>query len=566
MLVVDLSRIYPLMRWSVYRPFMRVAKIKKYTLATYWKTWTGETDSNINVMITQFLELSSLGYSNQLSLANCTSQPQSFYWDNTSQLLYVHLRPSSNWVVTDDFSYGQVQGFCDESATYIGGEYYEPLLLKVPTVSQSLDLVNYSACAFNSGTMTLNNTRGDLDDIIDDPIYGNLVSVYWGPSGQMDIARSSLIPIASYYVEDYNYELGKLEVKLQDRRKEQNAQVCTEYMADGTVVPVVLGFPRWLKANAENPEDAGTPVVFRACTYIDYRFGLTVEVEIEKVWTIVTPTSIDYATGRFTLSSADGREGGNGARACRCYACGHYVYNAQEMIEKLNFLTVGTVFNESNYNINEWWAETYGLWTGVSIAFDSEIKLYDAIAQIQNQADQGFRYEIGADGRRTVRVDDRARPKTFLVHDFDIVDQSTLRVESDASLLGAYYTIKYAKDYNSGRHLTVQDDSQADYVLDTYRQKPTIIAECMANIESVAERKIEWLKERFKDVPRIAKITVQGAEFMQLRLLDTGVVDLNCINQGREYFGQWDCIVIGVAPDWKKYTNKLSLALIQRSV
>lgn len=560
--VIDLSRIQPLTGWTAYStPFIRRASIGVYTLATYWKVWTGETDGATTTFINQILELSSITYNAQTSLADCLSQPRSFYWDDANQLLYVHLIHTSDFKASH-FSYGEVQGFCDEAFTYIGGIEYQPRITKSPTVSLQTDLVNYNALAFNSGTVSLDNTDGGLDEIINSPIYGNLVQMFWAPSGQCCIDRDALVPVASFYVENYNFTISSLDIKVQDRRKEQNAQIATEYLSDGTLIPLVFGTPRVAKALVVDPESTGS-VVYQVGTYLQ-SVGV-VEVDIDGVWTAVTPISTDLGNGKFTLSATDGRVDGvstNGARDCRVRNCqGYTVNHASDIIVKLNELVLDLTYNDSNYNLDEWNTEQESL-APCAIVFDTETMLFEAIATIQNGANVGFRYEIGGDNRRTIRIDDRARAQTFSIDPEDIVNQESLPVESDSTLLAANYTVKYAKDHNYGKFLTLQDDSSLDYVLNTYRQMPTLTVESNVLTEPLAQEKIDWLIERFKDVPRVAKVKVVGGEFMTLRLLDTGTVDLSCIGGGREYFGIHDCMVVGVSPDFTTNTNTLQLVFI----
>lgn len=560
MILLELSRSKALTGWTANDlPFIRWARLGEVTLAGYWTSWTGETGSLADIFINQVTERNSINYAKAMTLADCKLQPQSFYWDNGAQILYVHLIHASDFTAPH-FSYGVSQGFSKGDMVYVDDVEFLPTLLTVPATAQNVDLDNYDLLNFAGGTIEIDNTSGLMDEVIDSPIYGNQLTFSQAPDGSSNLTRSQLQTIASYYVEDYGFSVSKLSIRAMDKRKEQNAQVIQEYMPDGTPVPVMFGVVRSAKALPVNPDATGT-ITFRVAQALT-SLG-TVQVDIAGVWTTRTPTAIDLATGQFTLSASDGRQDGlaaNGPLDCRVsLPIGYPITYTSDIIVKLNESILGIVFNNSNYDTAEWESEQLALSSG-GVLFSDEITIFDAIRVVQNSSSIGFRYEINHDNLRTFRIDDWDRPQSFAIDREEIVDQNVLKVESDSTLLAARAVIKHSQDYNSGRFLALVDSTRETDVVNTYRQKPSLTIETILTNEIDAQTRATWSLDRLSVVRRVVSITV--LDNLGLRILDIGTVDL-ALENGRQYFGRWKVCVIGIKPDYTKRTNVVKLVLIE---
>lgn len=559
MVLLELSRSSQLKNWTAHEnPFMRWSKPGAVSLASYWTDWTSEVSPATIVFISHFVENNTIVYDKVNTLSDCQAQARTFYWDNGNQILYVHLIHTSDTTV-DHFAVGVSQGFSDTGVVYVGDIYFAPSLISLPKTDQAVDIANYNQLNFSGGTVSLNNNDGDLDDIINSPIFGNQLTFSYAQNGKSNLTREELQIIGTYYVEDYNFSVQKLTIKAQDKRKEQNAQVITQYLDDGTPVPVLFGQVRSAKSLPVNPDDVGD-ITFRVAESLT-ALG-TVQVFIDKVWVDKTPSSTDLSTGQFTLTAANGRVDGvstNGPLDCRVILpIGTPIVYTSDIIIRLNESVLGVVFNSSNYDVTEWTSEQMALSSG-GVLFDNEILLFDAIRIVQNYSSVGFRYEINASGQRTMRIDDWDRTTSFAIENSDIIDSNVLAVESNARLLAARAVVRYSKDYNYGKYLTLVDESVKQEVLDTYKQMPTLTVDTILTNLTDAQTRASWALNRFKTVPRIVSLKVFGNT--GLRIFDTGEVDLGLEN-GRDYFGRWKASVISVNPDYTNLINTVKMILI----
>jgi hypothetical protein len=567
-------------------PFVYSVRPSVYSTANFWTSVFGapvETGSYQIAVEALYRYVASSDYAEQSSLGDCKSQEQSFYFDESNQRLYIHVEHEyANYLSTDIYKYGEVRGATDEGVVYLDDIEYLPLVKSIPSIAQSADLAEYDRLAFITGTIEYLNLNAIFDYLINENIYGNSIFSKRLPSG--GTSRTDLVDLAAFFIEDYDFTLAALKIAIQDKRKAQNITIpsllfsATDYPdidpnIAGNPVPLAYGTIRVSKAYPIDSEAEGD-VTFRQAQAL---VGVgTVQVLVGETWTTVTPSSSTAATGTFTLDYEDCREEGaidGTVLECRVLASeGIANTYASDVIKDLNDRELNITYNASNYDTTEWEAEETAL-TPIGVLFDTEIKLYDAIRQIQAGSNVGFRYEIAADGRRTIRIDDWDRTKTMHVYKEEIHNIDSIPVESEKDLLAAEVKINYAQDYYSGDFLSYLYDDEKETIYTEYGQQPRSIIDTLLTNETNAQARALWTFARYSTIPRVAKLELHGERFLTLRIYDiisaeltTGFVDLDAetITGGREYFGVWKLGILAIDPDLKNTMNVVEAVLIER--
>ena len=593
MIIVELARLTSAEVMENYSPFVYSMLPGARTTASYWTTTFGATgdDSALIVTIQSVYENPSTFYLKTDSIAATEATERSFYWDNASQTLYLHIDHNTppNEAL---FSIGTASGYSDTDVVTIGSAQYDPLVRSVPNITQRADLVNYDRLAFISGQITFDNTGGDFDQFIDSPIYGNDVAVFYLPSGRSEYERSELVPLAYFFVEDYNFSLSQFVVSVQDQRKAGNAKVLSIKTVQGADIPLIYGQVRTAKAFVTDAEGATGSVNYRVAETLTV-LG-TVQVFKADQWTTVTPTATNLATGSFTLSAANGRSDGtatgNPLQARVLSPTGIAITRISDIIIDLNDRLLGITYDPSFYDTVEWEQEQTALETA-GVVFDQPIELFEAIRLLQNGANVGFRYEIKPDGKRTIRIDDWERTSFILrpwadedgsfisteddeiiylgverstITPVDIKDDKTLTVTTDSSTLAASVTVAYNKDFNANTYLRTTNTAYEQGAFEKYRQKPNIEFETYLTTLTLANARASWSASRLSDIRGVASIELHGQEYYDLRIYD--MLDIDFGSTDRAYFGHWRAQVISIAPNLNGLSNKIEAVLIERVV
>lgn len=591
MIIAELSLYKNSLPFVNHSPFVVKQLPARRTTAAYWTDiFLAQADNDTStIFINSAIERPAFTYTKTNSLSACEVLPSSFYWDNANQILYIH-HTHSIFPTADIFSIGQSYLVNDREMIYIDDISCDPVLKSVPNISQKADLVKYDKLAFVSGSVVFDNTQGYFDQIITSNIYGNDLTIYYADSSET-VTRDDMAPLANFYVEDYDFSKYDLTIKVQDKRKAQNARILSsstyiEY------VPLVYGKVRYCKAIPDEAEGVSGNVTYRVgVTMTD--FG-DCQVKIDDKWINRAFNTTDLVNGRFTLTAALGRQNGASDGAplpCRLYnAIGIENDTVLDVIDDLNYRTLQVPYNSNFYNTEEWEAAAAILKT-VGIVFDGNVELSEAIRILQNGNVAGFRYEIGADGRRTARVDDWNRVTTRLVpiatsegvyittetgakiyatlpmnpiKSLCIKDNSSLKVSTDSKTFAASVKIKYAADYNENTYLSTTNTDFQETAFNEYRQNPQLDFETQLTTLTDAQARAAWSAERLSKIRGVLTCEILGQEYYDLRIYD--MLDIDLSNDVREYFGRWKCQIIGINPKFDGLTNAISTVLTERIV
>lgn len=569
--------------WVNYAPFVYYTSFDGVYYTEDDDTWIGIPAKTVVSYVASVLVDLTDELAKASSIATITSEP-SFYWDAENRLLYVYLGGDPPEI--HNILFGNLQGFSDRDVVNIDGVQYMPHVVSVPSVSQKQDLADYDQLAFVTGNIILSNASGDLDDLIDNVVYGNNVSIAYLDDDDIDdddnASRSDLVYLASLYVEDYANGQRQTVLHVQDKRKAQDIDVPTETFDQttyanleddlvGDVIPRAYGAIREMKAIPVTGAQTSGAVTFKlASKMTDLGDIYTLQ---DDVWTAVTPTATDTANGEFTLAEADARGASGAIFDCKAVDCiGVAITYASDVIKDLFDRYAGISYGSANYDTTEWAAEETSL-APIGIVFDESIKLYEAIRRVQAESSVGFRFEFLPSGLRTIRIDDWSRTTRWHIENLDIQNMTDITVDTDTSLIAAIFKVKYDKSYESGRFVGYTDETDSDTVFQKFRQRRTRTIETSLTSEAHAQLRSAYERERFTDIHGSCKIRLIGAEYLQARIYDTITIELahgtfdidsGTFDGEREFYSIMNAQIVGIDPMFSEKTNSVTILLTSR--
>lgn len=348
-------------------------------LAGFWTDTLGVSPDSLSrrYFLTGLFRSPNVRYNKALTLDQAIDTVGYWFWDNETQTGTVHLEHDvtpylNNFIATYAF------GFTDERQVYIDDVSYRPLIKSVPRISQSQDLQNYSVPSYLSGSVIFNNMLdngdGALDLFIGEKLNGNDIDIFTLDitHGEVNYTREQLIPQAAAYIEDYDFTLKEVDVRIQDRRKSQNVNIPQERFSiddyadieehlDGKVIPILYGTPADIPAICVNGKLTSGDVEYRAALLLADLGTVQVDVSGNGDWNTVTVSSSDLETGSFVLSDFDGRSSTGRYLSCRLLApTGIEATIASDVIIDLNSRFLGVDYNDSNYDVAEVNSEAAG--------------------------------------------------------------------------------------------------------------------------------------------------------------------------------------------------------------
>jgi len=558
-------------------PFVYSLKPGGFQLADYWITTFGATDeSNTKIVrVKHFARSNTVIYTSVDNLSTCLSTEQSFFFDFENQTLYVHFEHDQN-PLTDSYQYSITNGYNDSKGViYIDDIEYLPIIQSIPSISQQAKIIGYDKQAYVDGSIVLSNANSIMDFLIDEKIYGNDADLFYLDDadiitdGKIQSATfSDLIPLASFYIENYPFTLQTISINVQDKRKAENPTIpqdtflSSDYpdMEDsfiGDPIPVAYGAIREMSSIPLNGEAVGN-VDFKACESLT-SFG-TIQVLIDDIWTTKTATASQLSDATFTLLSADARETSGAVRKVKLVnPVGEVVTYASDVIKALNLKYLGIPYASSFYNTTEWENEEISLST-IGILIDKEKPLEDYIKDIKGGANIGFRYEITPDGKRTIRIRDNSRASSRFIPIVSIFNNDILPVNTDPKTVYAEVKVKYNKSYQSGRTQSVLNDDYKDSVEANYKQHNRLTIDTfMTNSTDADSRALNDALD-FSEMRGNAVLTVVGKEYLDIKIFEVVTVELE--KADREYFGTVDAIVLKIDPEGRTATNKIEARIL----
>lgn len=576
MIIAELSTLTT-MYLVPYQPGIYVKKLNFDILAPFWTDTFNAPDQYVSTISVTDVIINQEKYAEARSYSDMIITESSFFYDETE--LYINLADDVAPYKIISAKYGSKNGYTDKDVIYIDDFEYLPLIKSIPSLLQQQDLQGYDMFSFVTGTAIFDNTGGLMDYVIDSDIFGARVDLYYLENGMIEADASDLVRLHSFYIEDYEVSLSEVRLTLQDYRKSQNTTIPTRFFSAslwpdiedeyiGSPIPLVYGNVRIAPATPVSGDASGDVTFYIGDNVSAYG---SVQVFSDDVWTTITET--DIGGGEFIIAWEDCRSAIDGdiypVRVLN--VVGGSITSAADIIVDLNTRANGLPYTNTVYDVTEWETEAAKI-APIGVIFDSVVKLYEAIAEVQRSADVAFRYEVKADGLYTIRVDDWTREIVSHAEQVDIYDRQKMAVAINTELLIGIVKVNYAKEYQSGKRKSLVDESYKDDVEKRYNQTPFAEIDTLLDTEAEAQDRANWQLERYSTVRPVIDVTLMGTAWYSLRIYDMLAIEItpgsvnrdNRTIEGREYFGVWKCQVVGIDPDYNTQTVHISAVLAEK--
>lgn len=391
----------------------------------------------------------------------------------------------ANQVLTGRFPYGVnpssytfssylKKGFSNYEG-YYDGLFYEGKIISIPTISYKKDSTYYSIVSFDGGTVTLNNTEGYFDNLDEEDVYGQRVTLRYSSDSGV-----SFQTIYTGYFESYqlNGIPGQCVVNVYDKRKILSKSLPNNYYKisnypflntqnDG--LPIALGFGKIHRAQAICLNEAETPIptnyTFKICDSI-YPINALTQVYYEG--DPVTAENIDLTNCTFTLPSSVYTAGKMVTMTYEGYVVdGSLLENPIKILELLLDRYAGFAKNSFNYNLVEWNScrDKPGLpRIGYHIA-ETKKTMIDVIGEISNSVFGSFL--IQKDGLISFKIRDVTKSITEYIR---VDDQISAPVQNYISSEYANsLRVGYQKAFSTGKSTHERFDSKEEELFNKYR-------------------------------------------------------------------------------------------------
>jgi hypothetical protein len=489
---------------------------------------------------------------------------------------------------------GKIQGLTDERSLPLADIVYTPDIDYVPAVSDSADNLQYGAMQFKSETLTLRNNAGRYDAMLE--YFGSKLRVQW-------LDGATIHPLYEYYVK--NVEIGLAEVKLTcgDPREKLRQKVPGRVFTREAFPKIreeVLGEPmrdaygkcEWLPCVCVDEldiyeEDGVTPKQYRTfyaarvinnLSLLDTRPGQNGKQENNSVWVKMTQT-LDNAVSEVWTPQAIETAGSDFAHGffrlpiARCIpatwltdnvpevyevcACGYFGGSTTpyDIIRELLWHYCGTPKTDDYYT-PEMQTELAAL-KPVGIVYADDVSVFEAIEQLQDASDFGFRF-MPQFTKWSARRDANTRPVTATIKWWEIVDIGAVLLDMNIDTYTTIVQVPFARNWHKDTADVYSGDTNRAALLETHGVDSVYDANSYLTNKSDAQAKAAHLEAFFKK----NRISIRGLAVLHhpwLRVYDIVTVDLRLPTLGRTFGGTLTCKVMGVHLDLRTLVNTLDL-------
>lgn len=502
----------------------------------YYSQWTSSTINTLKVSIGSVI-VDQASFDRKTSLADCVSDDASFFWDDPAQTLYIHF-VFDDIPETTSITIGIQEGYSyigTSESIYIDDIKYEPLIINIPNIRESVDKFQLGKMRFRDLTIRLKNGDAQLDDFIQNPVPGAEASIVLydtDTATELEYYTGFVVADTSTYAE---YGL-----RIEDKRRRENIKVPrTRFDATtypdieerhiGKVIPEGYGDVTRIPCTPLNGAESPTP------TNIEFRYAtdattLTkVEVREDEVWTDVTSsvTGSSPSTGYFELPYADATNASGAVLECVFTGTLRSEENPGDIIADMNDRYVSVNYDSSNYDQTEWTSESAKL-SDVALYMGSEKELFKWYEDLQNGTNLWFVYIIDGSGRRTIRVNDPDRSLARAIKYLEIKDDNK-QVERDFKEFSSTVTVLYDKDEAEDVQKRIELDSLEDSIIDQYGFSQDSEFDSLLTVEADAQEKADVIYEDQQEVRPVVTVVLHGDELgdLDLKLYDIVTVDLS---------------------------------------
>jgi len=528
---------------------------------TGW-TDTGSTSVGSVRVGSAFLEK----YTSRLTLDSVST---GYYFDEATDILYIKLNQNRSPYLYDIYI-----GF----PIFIGSSLYvddvnlteyQPRLLSAPKIKRRKDPITFGNLRFDSQSFTLANHDGFFDDLINEDIYGQPVSLY---TGEQTEAFADFKKIYQGKLGGWSISADEVKLSTQDerRRLERDLPVNTwadlAFSFDGAngYAQLVYGYVRNLKI-----PHTGSGVFAIADTTehnlkTQAEADITVTAENAAGGRVAVPSgalTLDESAGTVTITgyAEDGSSTYTGDVFFTGY--GYDISNPLDIIKDLIVTYSDIAYTADNFNLTEWAAETTQA-PDIGLVIRDKSKITKIIQEIVASYVGGFLTD--KEGRFTSRRFATGNDTQTLIDRYQWYER--IKLSGDTEQIYTSVDVAYNRDLEGNSYEHVIDTSKE---ADTYQRyslyrdksiKSLVVEETDA--EAVASRFID----QYSDMNILAEGTIRLTDdILDLEQGQNVLVDLRDYrNRGYVQSQGWQrCEVLDIAIDPLNLSASVKLRLFQ---
>jgi hypothetical protein len=514
--------------------------------ASYWIAWGGTIDYNqVNRSIQSVYLDFTLNLAEMDSLEDCQGQEESFYFDAVNQILYIHVTHTEN-IFVQTIETGLLFGYCSDKVRYFGNREYKPILLSIPTITQSADPLQYDIMAFSGGSVVLSND-GEFDTF--EKLYGNTIRLKIGKDGD---DYTDLITIFPGYIKDYTTTTKDITIDIGDNREKLQIEYPTQVFdnltglaenSNGKLIPDGYGSVIQVPAY---------PIAINSGT-VTFQWGSSVtsitQVYVEQDDKLTSVAHSSFSTGgTFTLTDANAYVDGDNTKGLRkVFVTGvmRNLTNPADIIVDLNARLADILYNSTNYDMTEWETEKASL-ADVSLYMDNSKSLYDWISLLQSGSTWGFRYEDS--GKRTIRLDDPDRTQITFDDGTNIITPVEIRnsdipINQNAELYATSCIVKYGYNHRTQSYSQVENTDYKDAVLQEHRIEKIITLESLLTSKADAEEKALRIMQDQSKVRPIITLELEVSKYTTPRIYDIIQAEVSLLTRESRIPSVWSYVL-----------------------
>jgi hypothetical protein len=512
-----------------------------------------------------------------LSLADCTSQNATWYWDDANGYLYVHWTNSiGDWSVNRDTSVfskiaaGYASGYISAVHNVFDGVYYEQLITKITGLGKDVDPLELGLISFGDSSLSLSNYDGRFDNITEGEAVGLPLWFYRATQETTELTNNDRI--FTGYSNGSNNDRDNIAYKIQETRLFENKPICQNEITSivypdagdkvGELMPVAFGtIKRGIMVHI-NQEATGDP---RTITFLVANPLLYSVKEINYVYDQddkdIAISSVDLNACTVSLSIAaadlDDYDFGEFSWSGKGYDIDGTYNNGLDII-KAGFLKfAGIQYLESTYDRTKWESETLENQEKIGISVQSDKGFIEELIEPITVSLYGV-VDVLGDGRISFQSRDITEPIKDIIYAVDQSTEPNIKIDPEKTV--SEMVVKYARNFvNDKRSLELLYSDQAEETIGNYgidRRDPVSPYETVLFLESDARSIAELVMQVISSPDK--KIISEAFRFIGLQLFDIIGIDVGRFGNESILYGE----ILNFQPDYLNDREKVTIRVI----
>jgi len=491
------------------------------------------------------LEVDTIYYTLVSSLAAVATTPDSFYWSQSEQLLYINYDGVIRETV---INLGLTIGFSSESL-YFNNIFYDGRIKSIPNMSVKRDNLFDSKVVTAGGTISLINTDGYFDHFGDQDVYGKKMRIKFGGD---DLIYDDYETIYTGYIEKYDLKGSDIVINIKDERKNLERKIPDSYYSideypyvsnTGSEISIGYGVINRAPAVCTNEELTVSTYNFKIVdtTYHDIESIGQVYVDGMKV----THSDADLTEATFNLTSTVYEPGQKVSVSFNGYTDGStLIENPLDIIEDLLEIYSNTIYSSDFYNTTDWDVLRSTL-DDINLFVQNGKTLKEIIGDIAHSILGTFIVE--GDGRFNMKVVDLSKTSVKTIPIIDLIKAPIQNNSSNEYISST--RVGYSEDYTEKIYSYFTNTDQEEELVTKYRSYKQKDFHTLLTSAAVAEDYSVTVMSLFGGIVPEYTITTK------MQHIDVELEDNINVELYKFYDGAWGSIKCEVVEKNVNYTS-----------